>query len=605
MTIPNSIASLFCAQGGSLIESAETFNDARWVFRIAQWRLPEVNSLVSVVGQIPTRDRLAISVSFDGVSLPLPGLDQSEIEDFIAECATYFKSTESNSSILIELRIHKVIVDATASLYSAKTLIETAQTRTLAETYELFAPLLINDRTTKIQLFDCSEPFSTKTLDFYNGYVPLARPYSRGLLTSRRMEFCHCENLPVLCTPDDFTIEGESSGTALAEILNPLSVITSIIYIADISSFLGEADDARLAFRLNGYKVISGSIARAGHYNHAVHELWHIYDWIYSGGSISDKLGLARNIISLHWIESVNSLVESGAFASIRSGYEIYLKSNVRQYIDVMNRLSEFLSEYSQKASRLADGLCDKMEKNIAAFVGFFITTVIAKLVTDKNFTGILTLPLACLGLTIIGFSLIHLLVSVVILNKDQQKLGDDRSALKRRYSDVLDRGDLDRIFDASHGWNSTNNYLLFKKRIYISLWSFALICFFILVLAFTSWRPASSLGTSPNNQARTNTTLTSRAVSVLRPYTALQPATNAISAAPTGSLVTALSAIDAISHIDNPTNSATIPTNSFSASSNATSLDSSPAIVDQIPSTLNAPASAPLSLTSSPSQSQ
>jgi hypothetical protein len=224
---------------------------------------------------------------------------------------------------------------------------------------------------------------------------------------------------------------------------------------------------------------------------------------VYSGGEVSDKVGLARNVMSLHWHGAIDDMAEAGVFTSLRSSYEIYLKQNVERYISIKNKLNEYLAEFAVKAAKLAEGLTDKFEKNVTAFVSFFITSILAKILTDKSFYGMFNRPVAIIGVLIVGGSALHLILTIYLFNKDRKWLADEWGRLQGRYADLLDAADLQRIFDKTKGYEQINTHLNFKRKLFLCVWSGLLIVALSVVLYFADWsKPSARVGNAATQAA-------------------------------------------------------------------------------------------------------
>ena len=101
--------------------------------------------------------------------------------------------------------------------------------------------------------------------------------------------------------------------------------------------------------------------------------LYKIYDWIYSGGSSIDKAIIARNIICLHCKYEPLLKLDSKVLLSIQSSYNLYLKDHVIQYLEMKNKVAEFISEILSRTGEYATELLDKFKTNMIAVFGFFI----------------------------------------------------------------------------------------------------------------------------------------------------------------------------------------------------------------------------------------
>lgn len=57
--------------------------------------------------------------------------------------------------------------------------------------------------------------------------------------------------------------------------------------------------------------------------------------------------------------------------ASIQSNYNLYLKENVKAYLELKNKVAEFISDTVSRTGEYATGLLDKFKSNIIAIFGF------------------------------------------------------------------------------------------------------------------------------------------------------------------------------------------------------------------------------------------
>ena len=104
--------------------------------------------------------------------------------------------------------------------------------------------------------------------------------------------------------------------------------------------------------------------------------LYKIYDWIYSGGSSIDKAIIARNIICLHCKYEPLLKLDSKVLLSIQSSYNLYLKDHVIQYLEMKNKVAEFISEILSRTGEYATELLDKFKTNyICLFDYLFISS--------------------------------------------------------------------------------------------------------------------------------------------------------------------------------------------------------------------------------------
>lgn len=251
--------------------------------------------------------------------------------------------------------------------------------------------------------------------------------------------------------------------------------------MCDVSTL---SEDGRFTFKLNGYRAITGEIENERVSPELLNELFKIYIWAYAEGSLPDKLGLARNIISLHWKGEVTTAPDPGAYESVLSAHTIYLKENVDRYINLKNSLCDYLAAFSQKSANLAESIGDKLEKNFIAFVGFFISTILLKAVTEKDLGGLFPKPLQIIAWGLIAVSFIHGVISLWFSVRERRRFTQDFNLLYTRYGDLLDASDLKRVLGEDKGYKEALGHLDFKLKLFFVGWlATLLICSGVVIV--------------------------------------------------------------------------------------------------------------------------
>jgi hypothetical protein len=266
--------------------------------------------------------------------------------------------------------------------------------------------------------------------------------------------------------PEDFILE-ESSESNLGMYFNGLANAMLVIFLADYSNI--EIDE--LKYRLNGYKLISGVIS-AGDLNTVINsELLNIYRWTYLDGNFTDKIGISRNIISIHLVnESILSL-EDGTQDSVRSGYDLYLKENVKQYIEVKNKISEFLHGQSDKALDITKNMFSMFKTGLWTYSTFFISIFLLRVVNKGQLSGAVSFEVLIVSLLLIGVSFIYLCISISEVNSDKERLFSRYDDIEERYQYLLDKKDLDKIINLVNVKRTEGQYIDEKRNGYVLVW--------------------------------------------------------------------------------------------------------------------------------------
>src|SRR5690606_9700976 len=152
-------------------------------------------------------------------------------------------------------------------------------------------------------------------------------------------------------TPSDFFVI-ESDYERLNSVFSRVCVMLSIGFIYDI---LDVTSTGMAKFRLNGYKTLKGEINLGKMHINGNMQYYDIFSWIYGTGTFIDKLGLARNIISLH-IEGIDNVdIKGDPILAIQSSYKIYEKENIKQYIEIRNKISDQLLGFHDRANKIVE----------------------------------------------------------------------------------------------------------------------------------------------------------------------------------------------------------------------------------------------------------
>ena len=273
----------------------------------------------------------------------------------------------------------------------------------------------------------------------------------------------------------------------ITESLDRMNLLFCIISIFDITSIKNDS----LYYKLNGYKSFEGTI-KLSDLDVSIRAVYFkICDWIYSEESkVSDKIGLARNIISLSLRENSISISDS-VYLSIQSGYKAYLQENISKYIEIRNKIVDELSWISQKAGDIAANYLSNYQKSIFTFLSFFISVFILRFLKNGEVEEVFTKEVTIFSLSFLLLSIIFLMFSRWNLELEKSRLERKYKNLKNRYTDLLDSNDIDRILKDDSEFKYEINYVDKRKRNYTTLWIvtiLVLLCTVLFVSSYLNW---------------------------------------------------------------------------------------------------------------------
>jgi len=453
---------------------SEDFISGQWVFSFSDWSVPTAEAVFEGIKQFPLRDQVRLKARVGAASpLALNSTDLVEAKEFVSSLETYKATDNAPYTLELTFEVQKGVADATASIFSLDDFTATMRAKTLPQLHAAFNALCKSENPVSVQVFDDTQSFETMSLKFNPASLP-AGNLRRTRLILKRKDLCHFDGCTLPFLPEDYWLAKRSRYEPLNEMFDRLCLMAILTFVADVSSL---SDDGKFAFKINGYRAVTGEIESGKVSEKLAAEFFKIYQWAYADDHAPDKLGLARNIISLHWKDGIcSNPFEAGAYDSILSGFDVYLKKHVDQYIALKNRLSDYLADLSQKSAKLADSVVEKLEKNFLAFAGFFISSILVKVVADKSFPEFLPHPLRVIAWGFVGFSCLHGVISLIFSLRERSSYIEDFQLLRTRYADLLSPADLDRVLNCDEGKRKITEHLDFKLWLFYIGWLISLI---------------------------------------------------------------------------------------------------------------------------------
>lgn len=198
---------------------------------------------------------------------------------------------------------------------------------------------------------------------------------------------------------------------------------------------------------------------------------------------------IARNILCLHCRFSDIQKIDEKTFASIQSNYNLYLKDNVSRYIQLTNKLAEFISEVVSKTGDYVTSLLDDFKKNLIAILGFLFTVILANVVSDQPLDNIFTRDITLILEAVLLGSVVYLIICISEAKYKVKKVQDSYDALKTNYSSLLTSEDIAQAFGNDKLITKMVNEVNRGIIRYSLLWGL-FILFFLVAIEIISTEP-------------------------------------------------------------------------------------------------------------------
>lgn len=442
-------------------------------FNLPSDLFPDINDLHTILNLIPPRDSIKITFTLDsGDNLVIGGNDDLTQQSYLGIISNIYEDTQIDTKI----EIRKTVKDGIFSIYSFDCFTSDLLSLDIKKVLTTFSYLLKGQNQLVFEIFEGNYFFTTETMAF----VPeQGKSFTANFSRIRRLDSCNDvsnfynkRNFDLL--PDDFAIKINCDKNPLTEVFNRICSILSLAYLST-SAFISNNNELKV--QIVGQRTLEYSWSLENF--DLNREFYKIYSWIYTDGNAVDKSLIARNIISLHCQYSKLSDIDEKILSSIQSNYKIYLKENVSQYIEVKNKLAEFICDVVSKTGDYATMLLSDLKKNLIAIFGFLFTVILANIVSSKPLENIFTRDITLILEVVLVGSIIYLIICNLEARYKLKKAAASYQLLKENYSSILSDVDLQEIFNNDKLLNDT------VKSVKLGIWIYTVIWFILLIIIF------------------------------------------------------------------------------------------------------------------------
>jgi len=473
-----------------LISCEEVLYNFQIRYQIAASDLPSAEKLVELCHECIERDDFGIQFhSVENFSFSNGG-----ILSHINEYDDYKLQLEQDDIVKVTIKIQKKFVDETISVYSIEKFSDFLCKQKIEESFQLFSGLFANGRQhICFQILNGDSYIHTSSIAFGGGQL------SWDSAISRSNYIRNCNDSSVFLgraqyplVPQDFTIIEhvyDSSFNRIKELFDRLKMVLSYLYIANTSNIVGNKAILQFDPAVNGYEY---TLEQLSENNYA----WEIYNWIYKDDGCVDRASIARNIINVHCrtAEDILSIGEN-IYNSAVANHVIYQKKHADQYIELKNKLSEFIVESAKQLQELAHDLVEGFRNNFVAVIVFLMTVLLTDSIDFTSFTqvNVSSNIVAVCGIFTFA-SLLYMIVTIIAGNTKWGWLAKSYYDLKCNYRGILDEQDIEVAVNNDSAFKNTEKEYKRVRLLISCIWIFAIVgmMVFTLVIGFNSRNDAT-----------------------------------------------------------------------------------------------------------------
>ncbi|MBL7732922.1 MAG: hypothetical protein JNM88_17245 [Chitinophagaceae bacterium] len=303
----------------------------------------------------------------------------------------------------------------------------------------------------------------------------------RAKIWERLKTVCHVSGINnCLALPEDFDLINEGGIPDTLKVkFSECKFMLALAVIFDLTEISNDA----VKLKLSGYKVFELERSLTPMDTAELSNYYNIYNWIIAGGSIQDKTGLARNLISLNLGDGPSYPLSPSAYKSILSGYKVYERQNIKQYIELRNKMSDQIISFNEKATKIVDGFAGSFQKSTLAVVSLYATLIIGKVLSSSNVIGAFSLGATILSYVFLIISLVYFFMSRKEVHGDKKRLCDAYIRMKARNEDLLEKEDIKLILSDDADHKADLAYMDEKVKWFTTLWVILLSLFAVVTM--------------------------------------------------------------------------------------------------------------------------
>lgn len=494
METPNDISNeilllLFTNASVKSQSKKEDFSEVKVSYAFEIERIPIQNEYTKIINKLNNRDTFHLSISIDGAIVEnFTNRNNGNFDDYIT---TLNDTLTIGDSIELVLTIEKNKIDNILSIYYINEFVDYLNSisfLTILNVIEKnlnYEKLILENQVESVN----NTIFSTETILLTNKQLESKLEIIKNDVRKNKIysatSLCHWDIEKKFLLPEDlYPKVNEHTNQNLVTVFQKTCLLHTTMFIFDYLSI----KENSFSYKLNGYKTFGEEIAtkKIADINidfNSVDLFYKIYQWIYTGGNTNDKISIVRNIISLNY-ESKTLELSKTSFDAILSNYKIYERQNVKQYIEVRNKLSEILIDLQGKIDKIVDSFIGDYKKNIFTLLTFFISVIAIRVVSKGDFIGGFTTEIIILSYSFLLISIGIMLYSRWEFSKRISMFDKHYEQLKDRYKELLSTDELIKIFDDCNPKNKkSKSFIHQQKKLHTILWVFSIA---ILTIAIT-----------------------------------------------------------------------------------------------------------------------
>lgn len=438
----------------------------------------DIEEFIDQLKNISIRDTFELNIELDGADHTINSATANDIDGLRKH---YEDHSEEDEGLDIYIKIDKKQNNNIISIYNLNEFRRYLTSGSILKTIEILSTGFHENQEIIFEVFDEIENFGSNTIKFIKHekekeikQTKIA-PYRRKTLELFK-ENTTLTNLPYTFIAEDFNVADSQNLYDFESFFNRAKLIYSL---ACLSNSTEVSTDDKIRFKFNGYKSFLTDYLKPEKIPEDCDIAYKIYAWTFSDGHCSDKLGLVRNIVTLNNLGNRLNLNKT-TWHTIQSNYEIYLKENISQYLELKGKLLELISEFNKRAFDATDNFIGSFQSSATAFVTFIISVVAINGLKDSGADKIFSKEYFLISAFICSASIFWLIISRADAKERIRYItSQTKKSIMDNYKNILSTNELSESIEPEI--KSIKKHTDSRIKKYTILWILSIFTFFIV----------------------------------------------------------------------------------------------------------------------------
>ena len=420
---------------------SEILFEFRSQYIIGKPQLPNTNAILAFTANVPFGDKITVLFCDDSTTVEVSTVSWTgKYEEFV-------DGLYDDDRVSVSITVAKNINHGAINIYCLDLFSRFVCHLDYEQSFEIFSGLFAHGNDHIIfRLLDTNGSLRTKYISFSDNDVT----WNDDITRKEQLKNCldatvFLDQNKYQLIPQDFSIIGPIEGNGFDEIRKRFDHIQSIL------SYLFLANTSHI---VNGKALLQFTPSDPAE-EYELDELSqnsvvpYIVDWVFKDDRCIDKAGIARKLISVYCRTKSSIIsIDWKLLNSIKSDYVIYQKNHVDQYIEMKNKISEFIVECAKQLQEISHEMGDAFRNNFVAILVFLMTVLLTDSIDFSQFlkeSVSLNVTAVCGVFTVA--SALYLIVTWIMGNQKWKWLEQSYDDLKGNYSGTLDEKDIEEAF--------------------------------------------------------------------------------------------------------------------------------------------------------------